>query len=249
MRKKIVAGNWKMNTLPSQGISLAEEIARHSYSDQTELIVAPPHTHLFSVSKAIANSRVKLSAQNLSNENFGAYTGEISAEMLVELGCSYCIIGHSERRQYHFETDEILLKKTIKAIEVGLTPIFCIGESLEIRENNTYLAYISKQLDQSLLKLSHNQMEKVVIAYEPIWAIGTGKTASPQQAQEIHAYIRQYLSTHFDAQIAENTSILYGGSCNAQNAKELFSQIDIDGGLIGGASLKANDFITIANSF
>lgn len=250
MRKNIVAGNWKMNTTVAEGIELAEAVAAKSSEvpSSVQLIIAPPFTHLVPVSQAIKGTAIGLSAQNCADKEKGAYTGEVSADMLVSAGCTYTILGHSERRQYYGETDDTLVNKVKLAISKGLSPIFCVGENLEEREAGRHFDVVSSQIRNVLYTLSGEEMSKVIIAYEPVWAIGTGKTASAAQAQEIHACIRKVVAEKFGA-LAEDITILYGGSCKPSNAKELFACPDIDGGLIGGAALKADDFIAIALSF
>lgn len=249
MRKKIVAGNWKMNTRIEEAERLVTDIVQQFQSKEVELILAPPFTHLYKINEIVKGSSIKLSAQNISNQNFGAYTGEIAAEMVADLGCEYTIIGHSERRQYYGETDSILMLKVNKALSVGLKPIFCVGEVLEERENDQQFNIIQKQLEKGLFSLDATSFSNIVLAYEPVWAIGTGKTASPEQAQEVHQFIRKLVAKQYGSDTANNLSILYGGSCKPDNAQELFKQADIDGGLIGGAALNAKDFIAIAESF
>lgn len=252
MRKKIVAGNWKMNKTLPEGIELVKEIkeliTKKPASDVT-VILAPPFIHLTEVNKFVDNKQMFLSAQNCASEASGAYTGEVSAQMIKSIGASYVIIGHSERRGYYHEDNAILAKKVNLALENGLSPIFCCGENLAERESGKFFDVIKKELAESLFGLTKDALLKVVIAYEPIWAIGTGKTASPDQAQEIHQFIRGLLTEKYGRELSENISILYGGSCNAKNAKELFSNHDVDGGLIGGASLKPQDFLQIIHSF
>jgi triosephosphate isomerase len=249
MRKKIVAGNWKMNTSISKGEQLTAEIVEKSKDvEGVLLIVAPPFTHLTKVADKLVGSKVALSAQNCAAETSGAYTGEVAASMIADTGAGYCILGHSERREYYGETDETLNKKLAQCFASNLIPVFCIGEKLAERESSKHFDIVKSQLQNTIFNLSAENFEKVIIAYEPVWAIGTGKTATPDQAQEIHAFIRKTLSEKFGAK-ADETSILYGGSCNAANAKLLFANADVDGGLIGGASLKSDDFITIAKSF
>lgn len=251
MRKKIVAGNWKMNTTPQQGLKLANEVNELSASvpADVELIIAPPLTHITQITQTLGKSRVKVSGQNCAAWEKGAYTGEVSAEMISSTGATYVIIGHSERREYFSEGNETLLNKVKLAMQNGLTPIFCCGEKLNERDANQHFKVIEGQIADVLFKLDAKQMGNVIIAYEPIWAIGTGRTASPEQAQEVHAFIRQIVSKHFGVELAKSTSILYGGSCKPDNAKEIFAKADVDGGLIGGASLNASDFIAIAKSF
>ena len=251
MRKKIVAGNWKMNTVKPEGVELAKEVAALSAGvpEGVGLIVAPPFTHLCCVNKALAGSRVELSAQNCADHVKGAYTGEVSADMLTAVGCKWVILGHSERRQYYGETDEKLVVKTKLALEAGLGVILCVGENLEEREAGKHFDVCASQIKNVLYNFTEEDMKHVIVAYEPVWAIGTGKTATAEQAEEIHAFIRKTLAEKFGAEVAEDVTILYGGSCKPSNAKELFAQPDIDGGLIGGAALKAADFIEIAKSY
>jgi triosephosphate isomerase len=249
MRKKIVAGNWKMNTSISGGEQLAAEIVEKSKEvEGVVLIVAPPFTHLTKVAGKLNGSSVALSAQNCAAETSGAYTGEVAASMVADTGAKYCILGHSERREYYGETDETLNRKLTQCFANNLIPIFCVGERLAEREGDRYFDIVRTQLENTIFNLNEDDFGKVIIAYEPVWAIGTGKTATPEQAQEMHAFIRKTLAEKFDAK-AGDTSILYGGSCNPGNAKALFANADVDGGLIGGASLKSGDFITIAKSF
>ncbi|MDD6364044.1 MAG: triose-phosphate isomerase [Bacteroidales bacterium] len=251
MRKHIVAGNWKMNTTVPEGVELAKAVVAKSAEvpAEVELIVATPFTHLYPVNEIVKGTRVVLSAENCADHAKGAYTGEISADMLASTGCEYTILGHSERRQYYGETDEKLVEKTRLAFAAGLKVILCVGENLEEREAGKHFDVCEAQTVNVLKNFSAEDMKNVVIAYEPVWAIGTGKTATAEQAEEIHAFIRKTLAGMFGAEVAEETSILYGGSCKPSNAKELFAQPDIDGGLIGGAALKADDFIGIALSF
>lgn len=253
MRKKIVAGNWKMNKNLDEGLKLASEVVNMIKDEVTKdvnVVLASPFIHLSSISKLIPdNSNIFLGAQNCHEKESGAFTGEISASMLKSVNVSYVLVGHSERRQYFKESNELLAKKVDILLQNELTPIFCCGEPLDIREAGTHADYVVSQLKESLYHLSENQIKEVVIAYEPIWAIGTGKTANSDQAQEMHAEIRNSLTQKYGKEIANNISILYGGSCNPQNAKELFSCEDVDGGLIGGASLKSRDFLDIIKSF
>jgi len=250
MRKKIVAGNWKMNTTVAEGVELAKGIVAkvNEIPKGVSLVVAPPFTHLTSVAEVLKGSPVALSAQNCADQPKGAFTGEVSAAMLKDAGCAYTILGHSERREYYGETSAKLVKKMALAFENGLKVIFCVGEKLEERNEGRHFDVVSDQISEVLFGLTAEQMANVVIAYEPVWAIGTGVTATSEQAQEIHAFIRKTLATHFGEKVAEETTILYGGSCKPSNAKELFACPDIDGGLIGGASLKADDFIAIAKA-
>ena len=252
MRKLIVAGNWKMNTGIEEGTKLAEEINKYLSSknlpENKKIIIAPPFTHLFPISKIIDPTKIILSAQNCASTENGAYTGEISAKMLQELGVKAVILGHSERRGYFKEDNETLLKKVKIALKYDLDIVFCVGESLEQRENNKYFDVIKGQMSETIFKLNKDEFKKVIIAYEPVWAIGTGKTATPDQAQEIHEFIRNKIKENFDEKIANNTTILYGGSCKPSNAKEIFSKKDVGGGLIGGAALKSIDFSKIIDS-
>ena len=251
MRKKIVAGNWKMNTTVPEGIELAKQVVARAAETPANvgLIVAAPFTHLASVAEAIKGSKVELAAQNCADHTSGAYTGEVSVAMLKSVGCNWTILGHSERRQYYGETDEKLVVKTQLALAEGLGVILCVGENLDEREAGRHFEVVTNQIKNVLYGFSAQDMKKIVVAYEPVWAIGTGKTATAEQAEEIHACIRKVLAEKFGAQVAEDTTILYGGSCKPSNAKELFAQKDIDGGLIGGAALKADDFIGIALSY
>lgn len=251
MRKNIVAGNWKMNTTVPEGVELAKAVVEKSAQvpESVGLIIATPFTHLVPVADVVKGTKVELSAENCADKEKGAYTGEVSAAMLASAGCKYTILGHSERRQYYGETDATLVEKVKLALANGLGVIFCVGENLEQREAGKHFEVVTSQIENVLFGLSAEEMAKIIVAYEPVWAIGTGKTATAEQAQEIHACIRKVLADKFGAQVAENTTILYGGSCKPSNAKELFACPDIDGGLIGGAALKADDFIQIALSF
>ena len=253
MRKHIVAGNWKMNKNHTEGQQLASEVVNmveDEVLDGTRVILIPPFIHLSSVSKIVeSSSKVSLGAQNCNENESGAFTGEISVEMLKSVGAEYVLVGHSERREYYKETDELLAKKVDMALSAALTPIFCCGEPLDIRESEKHEDYVRNQLSRSLFHLSESDFRKLVVAYEPIWAIGTGRTASSQQAQDMHACIRQHLTSKYGNEAADECTILYGGSCKPSNAKELFAGADVDGGLIGGASLKSRDFTEIAKSF
>jgi len=251
MRRQIVAGNWKMNLTYEEGVALFSEIVNMVRDEKTgtqEAIICAPYIHLNSLAK-LGGDTVKIGAQNCHQNESGAFTGEISAKMIKSVGCEYVIIGHSERRQYFAESDALLLEKTNIALANDLTPIFCIGETLDERNNGSYFEVLKSQLTHGLFALNAADFSKVVIAYEPVWAIGTGLTASADQAQEVHAYIRKEIAAQYGADIADNTSILYGGSCNPKNAAELFAQLDIDGGLIGGASLKSRDFADLVKTF
>ena len=251
MRKNIVAGNWKMNKTLQEGLALAIELneALAGSTPNCDVVIGTPAIHLASVAAAIDTTRIGVAAQNCANKESGAYTGEISAAMVKSTGANYVILGHSERREYYGETSAILNEKVALALANGLTPIYCCGEALEVRNANKQNAYVKTQLEETVFNLSADDFKKIVIAYEPIWAIGTGVTASTEQAQDMLAFIRTIIAEKFGKEIAENTSILYGGSCNAKNAAELFSQPDIDGGLIGGASLKVEDFKAIIDAF
>lgn len=250
MSRKIVAGNWKMNTSRAEAKSLAAAMAAASWPSDVTVILCVPAAHLADVSEAVRqNPALRIGAQNCHHLDSGAYTGEISVPMLQDYGVTHVILGHSERRAYNHESNKLLADKLNQVLKHGLTPLFCCGEPLDIRDKGTHVRYVARQLRESLFHLDADTFSKVVIAYEPIWAIGTGRTASPEQAQEMHAAIRKLLKKQYGAAIADGISILYGGSCNAQNAKTLFALPDVDGGLIGGASLKAADFTTIANSY
>ncbi len=250
MRKNMVAGNWKMNTSPSEGVELAKAVTegRREIDKSTEVVVAPPFTHLSEVVKATKGMGVAVAAQNCAAEAKGAYTGEVSAQMIAALGVEYVILGHSERRQYYGETGEVLTKKMARVLENRLRPIYCVGESLEEREAERQEQVVGEQLEV-VLALTPEQFAQVVVAYEPVWAIGTGRTATSDQAQAMHAFIRKTLAARFGDVAADGCTILYGGSANPGNACELFSKRDVDGGLIGGASLKADDFLAVAKSF
>ena len=242
MRKKIVAGNWKMNKNLQEGIALVKELKEVVKNPKCDVVICTPFIHLATVAEMLKGTPIQLGAENCADKASGAYTGEVSAEMVKSTGAQYVILGHSERRQYYGETGEILKEKVQLALQNGLKVLYCIGESLEEREANKQNEVVKKELEESVFNLSADEFAKIVIAYEPIWAIGTGKTATAEQAEEIHAYIRQCVAEKYGAQVADDTTILYGGSCKASNAPELFSKPDIDGGLIGGASLKAADF-------
>lgn len=249
MRKKIVAGNWKCNTTLEEGVALAKEVNKIVNTSDVQVILGTPFIHLTEVVKVVDNKAIAVSAQNCAAEAKGAFTGEVSAAMVKSTGAKYVILGHSERRGYYGETSEILNKKLALALENGLTPIYCCGEALEVREAGKQNEFVINQLNETIFQLSADDFKKLVIAYEPIWAIGTGKTATSDQAEDMLKTIREAIAAKYGKAIAEETSILYGGSCNAKNAKELFAKPNIDGGLIGGASLKAEDFNTIVMSF
>ena len=247
MRRKVIAGNWKMNMLPNEAIQFIEQIAPMIKNTKNEIILCVPYTDLFYSLLTAQGTNIKIGAQNMHWEQSGAYTGEISGQMLKSIGVEYVIIGHSERRQYFAETDEIVNKKVKSAIINGLKPIICVGESLEQRTQGVQEEIIKKQTELALEGLSKEQMENVIIAYEPIWAIGTGKTATSQDANDMIKVIRKEIAKNFGDDIASQFIILYGGSVKPENSEELFSTSDIDGGLVGGASLNVNDFIKICN--
>ncbi len=252
MRKKIVAGNWKMNTTLEEGVQLAKEVNEALATTENrkcDVVICVPFTHLAIINQVIDKDRLGLGAENCADHLKGAYTGEVSAPMVASTGANYVILGHSERRQYYGETPEILKTKVNLALEEGLTPIFCIGEVLEQREDGSYLDVVKAQIEESLFDLDAEQFGKIILAYEPVWAIGTGKTATDDQAQEMHAFIRKVIADKYGKEVADNTSILYGGSCKPSNAAQLFAKPDVDGGLIGGASLKCADFMGIVNAF
>lgn len=252
MRKNIVAGNWKMNTTVAEGVQLAKEVNEAVAAAgelKCDVVIGVPFTHLTAVKDVIDIEKVGLSAENCANKEKGAYTGEVSAAMVASTGANYVILGHSERREYYNETPEILKEKVDLALANGLKIIFCCGESLELRNAGTYEEFIKAELKDSLFHLSAEEFAKIVIAYEPIWAIGTGVTATSDQAEEVHAFIRSFLAEKYGETVADDTTILYGGSCKPSNAPELFAKPNIDGGLIGGASLKAADFMGIVTAF
>ena len=251
MRKKIVAGNWKMNENLQEGVALAKEINDALVADKPncDVIICTPFIHLAKVADVLDQNVVALGAENCADKEKGAYTGEVSAAMVKSTGAQYVILGHSERRQYYGETAEILKEKTLLALANGLKVIFCCGETLEEREANKQNEVVKAELENSVFNLSAEEWKNIVIAYEPIWAIGTGKTATSDQAEEMLAYIRSIVAEKYGQEAAEETSILYGGSCKASNAPELFSKPNIDGGLIGGASLKCADFKGIIDAW
>lgn len=242
----MVAGNWKMNTTPTEGKALAQQIISEAGTPDTKVVFGVPAIQLMQIKALTAAANgYYVAAQNMHQEDKGAYTGELSAAMLADAGIDYVILGHSERRDYFGETDALIHVKIIKALEAGIKPIYCCGEKLDIREAGNHEVVVGKQIEEALYSLSPEQMEQVVVAYEPVWAIGTGVTASPQQAQDMHAFIRSMLANQFGDSIAQNTSILYGGSVKPANAEELFAQPDVDGGLVGGASLTAENFVPV----
>ena len=248
MRQTVVAGNWKMNKTPAQTTELINELKPLVAGSANKCIVCVPYTNLANALEATKGSNIEVGAQNMYFEESGAYTGEIAPNMLTEMGVKYVIIGHSERRQYFYETDETVNKKVIKAFEHNLIPIICVGESLQQREQGITFELVALQTKIALLGLTADQVKKCIIAYEPIWAIGTGKTATSDQAEEVCAKIREAVAEVFGSDAADEITIQYGGSVNASNSKELFGKENIDGGLVGGASLKANDFSVIVNS-
>jgi triosephosphate isomerase (TIM) len=249
MRKKIVAGNWKMNKTLQEGVELAKTINRQVEDMDVVVILCTPFIHLTEVNQVITKDALFLGAQNCASETSGAYTGEVSVDMIKSTGAEYVIIGHSERRSYYHEDDALLNKKVKLALACGLTPIFCCGEVLAERQAGNHMKVVKTQIEKALFDLSPADFGKVVIAYEPVWAIGTGVNATSDQAQEMHKAIRGLIAEKFGNQAADETSILYGGSCKPSNAKELFANPDVDGGLIGGASLNAADFMGIVNAF
>lgn len=252
MRRNIVAGNWKMNKTFEEADDLLYSIADSLQKmdlDKTEVILCPPVLYAEMFTDIALENNFSVGAQNCSNKAEGAYTGEISASMLKSMDIEYCLVGHSERRKYFNEDSKMLAEKVDLLLDNEISPIFCCGEVLEDREANNHFDVVGKQLFEGLFHLSADELDNVIIAYEPVWAIGTGKTASPAQAQEMHAFIRNLIAKKYNQEVADEMTILYGGSCNAKNAKELFALKDVDGGLIGGASLVAEDFLKIVQSF
>lgn len=251
MRKNIVAGNWKMNTTLGEGVGLAKDVneALKERQPKCDVIICVPFTHLAPVAGVIDQKRLGLGAENCADHLKGAYTGEVSAPMVASTGATYVILGHSERRQYYGETSATLKVKVNLALAEQLTPIFCIGEVLAERENGTFFDVVTRQIEEALFDLSAEDFSKLILAYEPVWAIGTGKTATAEQAEEMHAHIRKVIADKYGKEVADNTSILYGGSCKPSNAKELFAKPDVDGGLIGGAALDAASFMGIVDAF
>ena len=251
MRKNIVAGNWKMNCTLDEGKNLVSEVIELSDSGNgCETIFIPPFIHLAGLATRVESvDNFHLGAQNCHQNDKGAFTGEISASMIKSCGATHVTIGHSERREYFQESDELLKEKVEQVLASSLTPIFCCGETLDIREAGNQESVVGEQVERALFTLQEEEIKNVVIAYEPVWAIGTGKTASAEQAQEMHAFIRSKIASQYSQETADSISILYGGSVKPENAKEIFSKEDVDGGLIGGASLKAKDFVEIANAF
>jgi len=248
MRKQIAAANWKMNKTIEEGITLIKEIINSNIvlNNKSEVLFAVPYPYLSIIKDLIADKKqMYIAAQNCHHKKNGAFTGEVSVEMLKSLGIEYCLVGHSERREYFAESNQVIAQKVDLCLGVGITPVFCCGEPLEIRDLSSQNQYVSNQLNESLFHLSAEDIKKVIIAYEPIWAIGTGRTASSDQAQDMHAHIRSVLISKYSFEVAEDISILYGGSVKGSNANELFSMQDVDGGLVGGASLVASEFIQI----
>lgn len=248
-RRKIAAGNWKMNTNSETANELSTKISQANIPSDVEVILGVPFVFLSDCISNVASSTVSIAAQNCHAEEKGAYTGEISAEMLTSINCPYVILGHSERRQYNHEDEAILAAKVNRAFAQNLSVIFCCGEPLEVRKAGTQNDYVCSQIEKSLFHLEASDFSKLIIAYEPIWAIGTGETASPEQAQDMHEAIRNFISNKYGSDVAEIIPILYGGSVKSKNAKEIFSKKDVDGGLVGGASLDAEHFEQIINSF
>ena len=251
MRQNIVAGNWKMNKNLQEGVELASELQKKLQSNKPNcrVIIGTPFIHLSEVCKTVDQDLIGVSAQNCADHESGAYTGEVSAPMVKSTGARYVILGHSERRAYYQEGEAVLKTKTDLALQNELTPIFCIGEVLEEREADKHFNVVKKQVQDALFHLSTDDFKKLILAYEPVWAIGTGRTATPDQAQEMHAFIRKTVAEKYGEDVANDTSILYGGSCKPSNAGELFANPDVDGGLIGGASLKVEDFSGIIAAF
>jgi triosephosphate isomerase (TIM) len=252
MRKKIVAGNWKMNMDLTEGLKFAESIEKYfkeKPSEKAQVILCPPFIHLAGMAEILKHGKVALGAQNCASEASGAYTGEVSAWMVKSTGAQYVILGHSERRSYYNEDDKLLNKKTLLAVNCGLKVIFCCGEVLKEREAGQHFLIVRRQLEEGLFTLTEPQMDMIVIAYEPVWAIGTGLTATPDQAQEMHKFIRDLVKEKYTSDCAKKLPILYGGSCKPSNAAEIFSKPDVDGGLIGGAALKKEDFTAIVEAF
>ncbi|PCI93292.1 MAG: triose-phosphate isomerase [Flavobacteriales bacterium] len=249
MRKKIVAGNWKMNKTHSEALALIKEINQHTVNDEVQLIVIPPSIYVSEVVNLAASNNVRVGVQNSSQYDGGAYTGELSSAMIKSVGAQFVLVGHSERREYFKEKNADLALKVDQLINDDLTPIYCCGEVLEDREAGNHFNFVKSQIEEGLFHLDETAILKIVIAYEPVWAIGTGVTASSDQAQEMHHFIRTLLTDKYGNDVANAISILYGGSCKPNIAQELFANSDVDGGLIGGASLNAQDFIAIANSF
>ena len=249
MRNQIVAGNWKMNNDTAETEFLLDNLMQHQIREDVSVYVAPAFTQLTQSVVKLKNYPISVAAQNMNAAASGAYTGEVSSSMLKGVGVNTVILGHSERRSLYGETDDSLKVKVIKAIDDGMEIIFCFGEELSERKENKHFELVQMQLDSALFDLPNNAWKQIILAYEPVWAIGTGETASPLQAQEMHAFIREQIKLQYDSELANQVSILYGGSVKPNNAKEIFSMTDVDGGLIGGASLKSEDFMAIVNAF
>jgi triosephosphate isomerase len=249
MRRNIVAGNWKMNNNLGQTEALLQELKVQVIPEDVTVMVAPAFTNLYHAFESVRGYAIEVVAQNMHQAKNGAYTGEVSAEMLKSVGVNTVILGHSERRAYFNDTNAVLAEKVNTALENDMQAIFCFGEELEDRKQGEQFEVVKAQLEQGLLHLNEEQFKNIILAYEPVWAIGTGETASPEQAQDIHAYVRKLIASTYNDTVAENVSILYGGSVKPGNAKEIFANPDVDGGLIGGAALNANDFMAIVNAF
>ncbi|MEZ4856714.1 MAG: triose-phosphate isomerase [Gelidibacter sp.] len=249
MRKHIVAGNWKMNNDLAQTEALISDLKKQTITSDAEVMIAPTFTNLWPAYQALKNHPIEVIAQNMHFAEFGAYTGEISAAMLKSIGVQTVILGHSERRAYFNETDELLAKKVSAALKNEMCVIFCFGEELQDRKSDNHNNVVESQIKKALFHLSASNFKHIVLAYEPVWAIGTGETASPEQAQDMHAFIRKTLANTYGHEVANSVSILYGGSVKPSNAKEIFGKPDVDGGLIGGAALNAEDFFAIVNAF
>jgi triosephosphate isomerase len=249
MRRNIVAGNWKMNNNLLQTEALLQELKMQVSPENVTVMVAPAYTNLYHAFESVRGQAIEVVAQNMHQSKNGAYTGEVSAEMLKSVGIDTVILGHSERRAYFNDTNAVLAEKVNTALENDMQAIFCFGEELEDRKQGEQFEVVKAQLEQGLLHLNEEQFKNIILAYEPVWAIGTGETASPEQAQDIHAYVRKLIASAYSDTVAENVSILYGGSVKPGNAKEIFANPDVDGGLIGGAALNANDFMAIVNAF
>lgn len=249
MRKQIVAGNWKMNMNLAETETLITDLKKQSRTSEAEVMIAPAFTNLWQAFKSLKDRNIEVVAQNMHFAESGAYTGEVSADMLKSVGVKTVILGHSERRAYFNETDEVLAKKVKAALENELKVIFCFGEELDDRKSDNHESIVENQITNALFDLNADAFENIILAYEPVWAIGTGETASPEQAQDMHKFIRTVLEKKYGSEVANNVPILYGGSVKPNNAQEIFSKPDVDGGLIGGASLKAEDFFAIVNAF
>lgn len=245
MRKKIVAGNWKMNNGLSETIELINDLKQNLSDSDVKVMIAPSYPFLKTAVDQVGDGSIEVISQNINDNKSGAYTGEVSIDMLNSIGVNTTLIGHSERRAYYNEDDALLLKKINLALESNMDIIFCFGEELKDRKSNSYFDIVKAQLDNTVMKLEPNSWKNIVLAYEPVWAIGTGETASAEQAQEIHKFVRNCISEHFSSEIADNVPILYGGSVKPSNAVEIFNKKDVDGGLIGGAALNAHDFVEI----